>query len=293
MIKCTVCGSENGNWMQRCITCGFSVEFIDGFEAWAPELARSGSGFFFEPDKYKELSALEDASFWFQARNELILWALKHYFGKPLCFAEIGCGTGFVLRAIGHAFPEAEVLGTELFIEGLKFASQRCSRAKLVQLDARRIPYRDKFDVVGIFDVLEHIEDDETVLEQIGKSLVCSGGLLVTVPQHQWLWSPVDEAACHVRRYSALELESKVMAAGFEILRSTSFVSFLLPVMLAARFTSRKPAANAEAELRINKYLNWSFRQTMSAEFALIRHGINFTFGGSRLLIARKKDNSI
>lgn len=99
----------------------------------------------------------------------------------------------------------------------------------------------------------------------------------------------MDEAACHVRRYSATELESKVRAAGFEILRSTSFVSFLLPAMLAARLVSRKPAADAAAELRINKQFNWLFRQIMAVEFNLIRRGVNFALGGSRLFIARKK----
>jgi SAM-dependent methyltransferase len=288
LIKRPFCGSESENWARTCPVCGFTVHTIDGFEAWAPELARSASGDFFDPEKFKELAALEDANFWFQARNELILWALKQYFAKPARYAEIGCGTGYVLRAVEQALPDAEIVGTELFVEGLKFASQRCKRAKLVQLDARKIPWRNQFDVVGVFDVLEHIEDDKGVLGQIYDSLVRGGGVLITVPQHQWLWSPVDEAACHVRRYSAKELENKVRAAGFEILRSSSFVSLLLPMMVAARLASRKPASDAAAELRINKYFNWIFRKIMSVEFNLIGYGVNFTLGGSRLLIARK-----
>ena len=266
------------------------LEIIDGFEAWSPELAKLGSGMFFDQMAFKKLASLEDANFWFQSRNELLLWALNHFFTKPKHYAEIGCGTGYVLRAIELAFPETEIVGTELFVEGLKFAAQRCKRARLVQLDARAIPYRNQFDVVGIFDVLEHIEDDKVVLKQIEKSLVYGGGVLITVPQHQWLWSSVDEAACHVRRYSAKELVKKVEAAGFEIVRSTSFVSLLLPMMVAARFVSRnKPAADASAELSINKHLNWLFRKIMAVEFHLIKLGVNFTFGGSRLLIARKK----
>ena len=267
------------------------LEIIDGFEAWAPELAKSGSGKFFDNYHFKKLASLEDTNFWFNARNELILWSLNQYFVTPAKYAEIGCGTGYVLRAIELAYPETEIVGTELFVEGLKFAAQRCKRAKLVQLDARAIPYRNQFDVVGIFDVLEHIEDDEAVLTQIEKSLVYGGGtVLITVPQHQWLWSSVDEAACHVRRYSAKELAKKVEAAGFEIVRSTSFVSLLLPMMVAARFVSRhKPAADAEAELSINKHLNWLFRKIMAVEFHLIKLGVNFKFGGSRLLIVRKK----
>ncbi len=265
-------------------------EQIDGFEAWSPVLAKSGSGKFFDEMAFKKLAALEDANFWFQARNEVILWSLNQYFVTPEKYAEIGCGTGYVLKAVEQAYPETTIVGTELFVEGLKFAAQRCKRARLVQLDARAIPYRNQFDVVGIFDVLEHIEDDKVVLKQIEKSLVYGGGVLITVPQHQWLWSSVDEAACHVRRYSAKELAKKVEAAGFEIVRSTSFVSLLLPMMVAARFVSRnKPAADASAELSINEHLNWLFRKIMAVEFHLIKLGVNFTFGGSRLLIARKK----
>lgn len=133
VIKCPACSTETENWERTCLICGFTVHTIDGFEAWAPELAMSGTGDFFDPDKFKELAALEDANFWFQARNELILYALHRYFGKPLHYAEIGCGTGYVLRAVEQAFPDAEIVGTELFVEGLKFALQRCKRAKLVK----------------------------------------------------------------------------------------------------------------------------------------------------------------
>ena len=287
-IKCPACSSETENMGEVCPACGFSVATIDGVEAWAPELAKLCSGDFFDPEKFKELVALEDANFWFQSRNELLLWTLNRYFGKSVRYAEIGCGTGYVLQAVEQALPDVAIVGTELFVEGLKYASQRCKRAKLVQLDARKIPWRSQFDVVDIFDVLEHIEDDKGVLEQIYKSLVVGGGVLITVPQHCWLWSAVDEAACHVRRYSVSELENKVKAAGFEILRSSSFVSLLLPMMVAARVVSRKSATDAAAELHINRLLNYLFRKIMSVEFSLIRYGVNFPLGGSRLLIAKK-----
>ena len=291
IVKCPSCGSLIENWMNECPTCKFQPETIDGFVAYTPELAKTSSGDFFDPGSFKKLAALEDANFWFQARNELILWALQRYFGNPSCYAEIGCGTGYVLRAVEEVLPDAAIVGTELFIEGLKYASQRCKRAKLVQLDARQIPWRNQFDVVGIYDVLEHIEDDESVLHQIYESLAYGGGVLITVPQHRWLWCPVDEASCHVRRYSAKELENKVRAAGFEILRSSSFVSLLLPMMVASRVVSRKPASSADlsAGLRLNKLLNWLFRKIMAVEFIFIRYGVNFPLGGSRLLIARKK----
>lgn len=291
MFECPVCQSGSHEKPLNCVNCGFVVRNFDGFESWAPELAVDCAGGFYKPEHFKELAVLEDAHFWFQARNELILWSVANYFGNPVRFAEIGCGTGFVLRAVELTFPSTELVGTELFVEGLKFAKHRCNQAHLVQLDARRLPYRNHFNVVGIFDVLEHIEEDEVVLAELWKSLVPGGGLLITVPQHQWLWSAVDVTACHARRYSARDLEAKVEAAGFEILRSTSFVSLLLPLLLASRRTSARQMDGPGAELSINKYLNWLFGKIMKAEFGLIRYGVDFFAGGSRLLIARKKIN--
>ena len=90
-------------------------------------------------------------------------------------------------------------------------------------MDARRIPFEREFDVVGAFDVLEHIVEDEDVLGQMFKATRPGGGLLVTVPQHPFLWSASDEHAMHQRRYSRAELRRKV-----ERLVSRSSESLLL-----------------------------------------------------------------
>ena len=75
--------------------------------------------------------------------------------------------------------------------------------------------------------------EDETVLRQVAKALRPGGRLLITVPQHQFLWSATDETAHHVRRYSCQsDLRAKTERAGFHVLRVSSFVSFLLPLML-------------------------------------------------------------
>ena len=108
-----------------------------------------------------------------------------------------------------------------------------------MQMDARNIPFVDEFDAIGAFDVLEHIEEDEQVLAQMHDALNHADVVLLTVPQHAWLWSLVDDYSCHVRRYSAKELHGKVRVAGFEILLSTSFVSSLLPIMLASRLGTK------------------------------------------------------
>jgi trans-aconitate methyltransferase len=246
----------------------------------------------FKAHYFKELAALEAGNFWFCARNKLILWALHKYSPALKSFLEIGCGTGFVISAISKQFPDARLSGSEYLEEGLVYARRRLPSTEFTQMDARNIPYESKLDAIGAFDVLEHIEEDEVVLQQIFKALKPGGTVFITVPQHRWLWSAVDEYACHVRRYDANELRDKICQAGFEIIRNTSFVSTLLPAMYLSRLMQRNKMdvkMDAMAELRINPVLNKILEWLLNFELVLIRSGVNFPVGGSRLLIARKQ----
>lgn len=247
----------------------------------------------FRPHYFRELAELEAGNFWFRARNQIILWSLRKHSSGTSSFLEIGCGTGFVLSGISRQFPKMKLFGSEFLEEGLVFAQRRVPTAQFTQMDARCIPYESELDGIGAFDVLEHIKEDDVVLQQIYKALRPAGLVFITVPQHRWLWSAVDEFACHVRRYSANELHHKVCKAGFEIIRSTSFVTTLLPVMYFSRLLQRSKthlSMDAIAGLRINPVLNGIFEWLLLFELALIGVGISLPVGGSRLLVARKRE---
>jgi len=288
---CFACGSSRCNDVWRCADCGSQPVTIDGFDAFAPSLASDNAGF--RGEYFEELAGLEADNFWFRARNELIVWALARYFPDRRSFLEIGCGTGFVLSGIHATDPSLELSGSEIFSEGLAFAAARVPSAHFSQMDARHIPYRDEFDVIGAFDVLEHIDEDEAVLVEVGRALRRGGGFLATVPQHPSLWSLQDEHAHHVRRYTAASLRRKTEAAGFEVIRLTSFVSLLLPMLVAARMRTRGRRTDvgfdAIDELRQPRAVNIALEAVMTLERSIIRHGLSFPAGGSLLLVARKR----
>lgn len=288
MKVCLNCRYQFASTAWRCPECGHEPGRLNGFVAHSADLAFGGGGF--KAEYFGALASSEAASFWFRARNELILWALQTYQRDAKSFLEVGCGTGFVLSALAQMHPEIALSGSEIFVDGLSFAAARLPHADLMQMDARLIPFADEFDAVGAFDVLEHIEEDETVLEQLHKALKPGGLLLLTVPQHPWLWSEADDYACHVRRYTADELATKLARQNFVVERSLSFVSLLIPAMLVSRRRKKDPAAeyDALAELRLPHLLNETFYSIMKVEQKLIRWGVNFPFGGSRMVIARK-----
>lgn len=260
-----------------------------GFVLHAPEMAHSGTGF--KPEYFDELSRLEARNFWFRARNALIVDAIRKHRPDARNFLEVGCGTGYVLSGLAEAFPDLRLHGSELFVEGLSHAARRVPHARLMQMDARDIPYRDEFDLIGAFDVIEHIEDHDAVARAIHAALVPGGGAILTVPQHPELWSRSDDYACHVRRYRPGELEALLEGAGFRILSSTSFVSLLLPALALSRLLSRGGTAPSDptAEFRLPPLFNEALYGVMQCERLLIRAGMRFPIGGTRLICAEKK----
>jgi SAM-dependent methyltransferase len=157
-------------------------------------------------------------------------------------------------------------------------------------MDARDIPFEDEFDVIGAFDVLEHIAEDERVLSEMYRAVRPEGGVILTVPQHAFLWSQADEHACHIRRYNARDLKQKVEQAGFTLVRATSFVSLLLPLMMASRLRRSVPDTDYDplAELKIGGLINEFVVNILGLERTLIRTGLSFPAGGSLLVVARK-----
>ena len=289
MKVCLSCEARFDAVDWHCPACDYSVASKNGILLFAPGNACGGTGF--NPAHFGELARLESTNFWFRARNQLLIYFLRTYMPEARKFLEIGCGTGFVLAGIANAFPKLDLTGSELFVEGLPFAAKRVPSAKLFQMDATAIPYESEFDVIGAFDVLEHIEEDERVLAQMHRALASSGSIILTVPQHRFLWSQQDEYACHVRRYEAHELRGKVQRAGFKIVRMTSFVSLLLPLMYLARRSKREAGKDFDPteELRIGGAINVALKAVLDIEIALIRAGVSLPAGGSLVMIATKE----
>jgi SAM-dependent methyltransferase len=292
MKLCLRCGSSFHGTSWKCPTCGWTPEAIGGLVAFAPDLAQDNE--YYDSEHHGRLAALEAGNFWFRARNELILWALDKFFCRAQRMIEIGCGTGFVLKALEDARPHSALVGTEIHVSGLEIARQRVTaRTELLQLDATRLPFRDEFEVAGAFDVIEHIHDDEKVLTEISKALKAGGGLLVTVPHHRFLWSEVDEASRHVRRYSRTELVEKLRRSGFEVVLVTSFSSFLVPLMVFSRRASRGRAEDCIfRQFLIPRWMNVLLEKVLGFERLLIKAGVRFPVGGSLFVVARRADET-
>lgn len=253
----------------------------------------------YDPVFFKSLFAIEDKHFWFGARNQVVA-AIGQQIVAGLTpgyhVLEVGCGTGNTLRVLEQVCTQGVVVGMDLFGEGLHFARQRVT-CPLVQGDMQQPPFNAHFDLIGMFDVLEHLADDIQVLCDLYTLLSPDGTLFLTVPAHPSLWSYFDEAACHHRRYLSPELTAKLIQAGYQVVYQSEYMASIFPLVWIGRrvaaLTQRQRSATdihqlAQNELRIVPIVNDVLARLLIQEARLIAKGYTLPFGASLLVVARK-----
>jgi SAM-dependent methyltransferase len=185
----------------------------------------------------QETELVEDQHWWFATRT----WAIEKWLSqlrKPesLEILDVGCGAGNMFH---HLSRYGQVRGIELDPRPVKIAQSRGYDVR--QADASRsIPFHDaSFELVTALDVIEHTDDDESILREAGRVLRPGGHLLVTTPAFQWLWSFNDDLNAHRRRYTARQLTARVAGAGLRVER-ISYNFFLVFPLAAAMILWRK-----------------------------------------------------
>jgi 2-polyprenyl-3-methyl-5-hydroxy-6-metoxy-1,4-benzoquinol methylase len=174
------------------------------------------------------LYAAEEKHFWFIVRKQRIINIFKKYVQKHESVLEIGAGTGNVARALQTAGYDVSV--GEMHLNGLCYAKSYGIK-NCYQFDLFDPPFSEHFDVIGMFDVLEHLQEDVLAMQCVQSMLKPNGRIVLTVPAHKWLWNRDDAIAAHKRRYTLKELKMVMEKAGFEILHGRYFFVSILPLL--------------------------------------------------------------
>jgi SAM-dependent methyltransferase len=237
---------------------------------------------------------LEDGSFWFNHRNRCIAEAVGQW--SPSGFIlDVGGGNGYVAGGLIQAGHEAVVL--EPGDEGARNARTLRKIPHVICATLADAAFKPaSVPAIGLFDVLEHVDDDEGFVAEMRRILRPDGLVYVTVPAHQWLWTIEDVEAGHFRRYSTHQLASRFEAAGFEVLYVTYFFELLVvPVYLLrtlpGRLGLRGPRKASHYEVEHAARVGWlsrTMRRLLERELGVIASRRALATGTSCLLVARK-----
>jgi SAM-dependent methyltransferase len=265
----------------RCEGCGLGYPEREGIL----DLTRGRSGPpGYDPHYFGTLPQIEDSHFWFVARRQVILEGLRSGVDDlaERALFDVGCGSGGLL-----AFLEASGLAVagacDAYPLGLALARRRV-----------RAPLGPGQRLIGLFDVLEHIDDDRGTLRFLWSVLEPGGVLVLTVPGHPFLFDEMDELARHRRRYTRRELGDKLRAAGFEVRFLSHFMALLVPLLVVLRGVGRLlPGRVAgarrrrDSELRVVPVVNGLLRRLLRLERLWLRVG-RLPFGSSIIAQAHR-----
>jgi SAM-dependent methyltransferase len=241
------------------------------------------------PEMYEFFNRVEEHHWWFQARRDIVLNLLALFApsDRPMRVLDIGCGTGMMVNALRQF---GEVFGIDPDEHAIAYSRRRITdptRVHKGQLPDG-LPRDQRFEIVTLLDVLEHVEDDVGSLRAIREVLNPRGILFLTVPAFPFLWSGHDEINQHKRRYTVSELTLKLQYTGFKILKCSYFNTFLFPMAFAFKIFNRirwGDAPRSHIESVPSSIVNAALRRIFSFERFLLPR-VNFPFGVSLLAIA-------
>lgn len=233
---------------------------------------------------HQKIEKSEDESFWFLHRGKCIQSLITNYPAKYI--ADVGGGNGKVSRMI-------QDMGIEsLLIEPMKYATDVAAKngqKNIIQgtIESSGIK-SDSLTAIGLFDVLEHIENDTDFLTQLHAKLEPGGIIYLTVPAYQFLYSNFDSNVGHFRRYRLKELKNKAAEAGFKVLFS-SYLFAPLPIPILIR-KLRKPSATVSQSdhVKSNSVVGKILQLILAPERVFIKHKWKVPFGSSCILVAKK-----
>ncbi len=256
----------------------------------------------YDPSGFALLKGMQERHFWYRGRHRFLLASVDRHLRGSSARRVIdlggGCGGWLAYLDARKRFPIGEIALADSSPEALHLAADTLpAGAETFRVDLLDLPWRDRWDVAFLLDVIEHIPAHEQVLDQVHRALAPGGLLFITTPALRAFWSWNDEVAHHVRRYSRADFRRLAAACGYRLLDARYFMFFLSPLLLAARLAVR-PDLESMSRERVREIMARMHRvptPIVNAALGLIfscetplGHYLPFPWGSSVLAVLQK-----
>ncbi len=239
-------------------------------------------------EAFEQMLETQDCHWWFRGKRKILGKIIEKKFfsvtSSPPEILEVGCGTGSNLPMLVR-FGNVTALELDDYAREHIPPIQGVSIAKGWLPDGLEAVYGKRFDLICLFDVLEHIERDEEALAVLRSYVRPGGRLLLTVPAYQWMFGTHDRILGHYRRYTRTRLQNLCIRQGYEIFYAGYINSLLFPLMAAARVLDRFRGCHASTGTKVPPLGINSFLFSLFSIEAFWVPYLSIPFGGSVVLL--------
>ena len=221
---------------------------------------------------------------WFRAREDHVLRQIARIDpGRPMRILDIGCGDGLMwpkLKRFG------DVEGIEPDASLIPANSPNRPSIEVAPFPGR--PRQQRYDLIVMLDVLEHIQDDRGALARVVDLLAPGGHYVMTVPALMLLWSEFDAVNGHFRRYRVPPLRQLLQQSGLDVLNVNYYYFWPVLPLLGRRALFRSQDVNSSQFVKVPpRPLNRLLHITSALEHR-VTSALGAPFGSSIIAVARK-----
>ncbi len=249
-----------------------------------------------EVNVYQQFENLERDHWWFRGRRAVYLGLLDTLLQESSVrrVLDLGCGMGGFQAGLRARVDE--VFGCDMDYDSLEVCHARDYKETCIS-ECGTLPFADNsFDLVCLFDVLEHMEDDALVLREVHRVLAPGGIIFLSVPAYQFLYANNDRVAQHFRRYDRSMIAERLPAAGFEVEKNSYSNVLLSPLIipLVLLIKAWESLLNRDQHMQhsnlswsVPRWINEILYRLFAAELPGTRRW-NWAFGHSMIVAGRK-----
>jgi 2-polyprenyl-3-methyl-5-hydroxy-6-metoxy-1,4-benzoquinol methylase len=271
---------------------------------YVPRKPVSHRGETYDPRWIEMLGAMQARHFWYRGRHRFLLHSVNRRIPRspanPLRVLDLGGGCGGWIRLLAQSkrFSTAELALADSCMEALEFSARHVpDRVKLYHVDLLDLQWSERWDVIFLLDVLEHIPEQDRALRQAHEALAPGGLLFLTTPAIPLFWTWNDDLAGHVRRYTRADYRRLASGCGYKVIDTRYFMFLLSPLLLCARWATRPKEESLRGDRarelmgRMHRVPNVLVNSAMNLAFSMetpLGHIVPFPWGTSVLAVLQK-----
>ena len=237
---------------------------------------------------YRIFFEIQKRHWWFVTKKAIVLDLIRRYAGTESNkkILDIGCGSGLMLSCLENI---GQTYGMDMSDEAISF-SREIFEGKVEKGSLpNAVPFEEIFfNIITALDVIEHVDQEIEALKALRSRLAENGKAVITVPAYMFLWTEFDVLNEHRRRYTLLELKTKLTEAGFTIEKISYFNTLLFPAVYIVRILNNMLGRDGASDVDMpSGPVNFILQRIFNLEKYLLRF-LNLPFGVSILAVVKK-----